>query len=117
MCTDTACAGKWRKIKRMSKRMSLILADSDARRIDPFVRPGTDENATLRHWAAERGIEVSASEAAALRVLLSAGVEALTEAVLDIAYADVAVVYHDAGHDDERRSLRDRLATRRAAER
>jgi hypothetical protein len=100
----------------MSKRMSLILADSDARRIDPFVRPGTDENAALRRWASERGIGFSESEAAALRLLLSAGVEALTEAVLDAAYADVAIVYHDVDHSDERRAMRDRLAARRAAD-
>jgi hypothetical protein len=74
----------------MSKRLSLILADSDEVAIEPFTRPGTGQHEALRRWAAVHGAGSVTSEAAALRVLLQAGVDALRDDVLDAGYAELA---------------------------
>ena|SRR5438445_1146211 len=97
----------------MGKRLSLILADSDEALVQPFTLPGTEQHQALREWAAQRGISSVESDAAALRALLRAGAEALTEAALDIAYAQLAVTYNAEPHAaEERRAARDRYIAR-----
>ncbi|MEI6623258.1 MAG: hypothetical protein WCP28_15260 [Actinomycetes bacterium] len=99
----------------MTKRLSLILGEGDQQQLAPFIEAGTDQNQVLRRWAAAHGVHSVNSEAAALRVLLQAGVEALLEEVLDVGYAELAQTYGEAEHNDERRNARDRYASRTEA--
>ena len=96
----------------MSKRMSLILPDPDEALVEPFTRPGTDEHTALKQWAANHGMTSIGTEAAALRALLRAGIDAVSETALDIAYAQLAVTYNDDHADDERRTALRRYAER-----
>lgn len=88
------------------KRLSLILADRDRDELAPFVEAGTEHNEVLQRWAATHGADPVRSEAAALRVLLRVGVEALRDEVLDAGYRDLAASFHDRDQRDERLTAR-----------
>ncbi len=92
----------------MTKRLSLILGEGDQLTLEPFIRPGTGQHQALQQWATEHGVGKVNSEAAAIRVLLQAGAEALAEELLDAGYAELAQVYGSAGEREERRTARDR---------
>jgi len=57
---------------------------------------------------AERGGNPAKSEAAVIRALLRAGVESLSDDVLDVGYAQLAASYDSDQSHDERRVARDR---------
>lgn len=99
----------------MTRRLSLILGDADEEKVGPFIQGDTSENAVLRRWAAAHGVGSVNSEAAALRLLLQAGVEALTEHVLDEGYAQFAQEYGSPTAREERRSARERYVSRTEA--
>lgn len=99
----------------MTKRLSLILGEGDQQQLAPFIQAGTDQNEVLKRWAAMHGVGSVSSEAAALRALLQAGVEALLEDVLNEGYAELAQVYDGVHERDERRLARDRYVTRTEA--
>ena len=101
----------------MTKRLSLILGDEDERRLGPFIEAGTGEHRALQRWAAAKGLRSIDSEAAALRAVLQAGLEALRDDVLDSGYAELAETYNAAGHRAERRTARERYAERSDRER
>lgn len=94
----------------MTKRMSVTLNDEDELLIRTFAAVGTNENRSLRAWAERRGITAgeSTSEAALLRLLLRAGAESLSEQVLDIAYAQLAVEIETAADTVDSRAARAR---------
>ena len=97
----------------MSKRVSLILGDSDEAVIAPYLSQGSPAYEVLRHWASQRpGADDIKSEAAALRALLQAGAEALQEHVLDAGYAQLAAEFNSESANVERRTARDRYARR-----
>jgi len=99
----------------MTKRLSLILGEGDQLTLEPFIRPGTGQHQALQQWATEHGVGAVNSEAAAIRVLLQAGAEALAEELLDAGYAELAQVYVSAGEREERRTARDRYVARTEA--
>jgi len=99
----------------MTKRLSLILGESDQLTLEPFIRPGTGQHRVLQHWASQHGAGSVNSEAAAIRVLLQAGAEALRDEVLDAGYAELAQVYGSAEEREERRTARDRYVARTEA--
>ena len=104
-------------IYTMSKRVSLILGDSDEAVIAPYLSQGSPAFEVLRHWTSQRDVaDDIKSEAAALRALLRAGAEALQEYVLDVGYAELAEEFNSESANVERRAARDRY-TRRAEER
>lgn len=80
------------------KRTTVTLTGEQQRAIDALGRPGAFQDAA-RAWAAARGIELSESpaEAALVRVLIDAGVEHLRAPAMDVAYAELAVVYEEEG--------------------
>lgn len=92
----------------MTKRLSLILGDSDQLQLEPFIRAGTGQHQVLQRWAADHGVGPVNSEAGAIRALLQAGVEALRDDVLDDGYAELAQVFTGTEERDERRVARDR---------
>jgi hypothetical protein len=92
----------------MSKRLSLILSEDDRQRLEPFIRAGTGHHQVLQRWAAEQGIASVTSEAAVLRVLLRAGVQAMRDDVLDEGYAELAEFYQGTEERAERRTALDR---------
>jgi hypothetical protein len=100
-----------RMIRCMSKRVSLILKDADEAVIAPYLSEGSAEMDAVRSWAKQRGIAVT-SEAAALRVLLQAGAEAIQEAVLETGYASLATEFNSPTQNVERRTARARYAER-----
>jgi hypothetical protein len=99
----------------MTKRLSLILGEGDQRLLEPFIHAGRGQHQVLQRWAAEHGAGPVNSEAAAIRVLLQAGVEALRDDVLDEGYAELAQIYEGAEERDERRTARDRYVARTEA--
>ncbi len=99
----------------MSKRVSLILKDSDEEAIAPFLSEGSASFEVLRQWASQRGESDIKSEAGALRALLQAGAETLRERVLDVGYAQLASEFNSEPARTERRAARDRYARRSAA--
>ncbi|WP_343709565.1 hypothetical protein [Mycobacterium sp.] len=101
----------------MSKRVSLILKDSDEAAIAPYLREGSASFEVLRQWASQRGESGIKSEAGALRALLQAGAEALRERVLDAGYAELASEFNSEPASAERRAARDRYARRNKADR
>lgn len=96
----------------MSRRLSLILGDSAQAAIEPFVRAGTAHHDALGRWAEDHGAGSVNSEAAALRVLLQAGMNAVQEDILDAGYAELAQVLSGEQERGERRTARDRYAAR-----
>jgi hypothetical protein len=96
----------------MSKRLSLILGESDQSTIEPFTRAGTEHFEALRRWAEAHGTGTVNSEAAALRALLQAGAIALQDDVLDSGYAELAEVFSGEEERTERRGARDRYTAR-----
>lgn len=97
----------------MSKRVSLILDDSDVAKVGPYLDKGSPAFEVLRHWASEHDVADDInSEAAALRALLQAGAEALKERVLDAGYARLATEFNTAPSNVERRAAHDRYARR-----
>lgn len=99
----------------MTKRLSLILSEQDQQALAPFIEAGTGQNEALQRWAAAHGAGSVRSAAAALRVLLQAGVEALRDEVLDAGYTELARIYNGAEEGDERRSARARYLSRTEA--
>lgn len=99
----------------MAKRLSLILGESDQQRLEPFLQDGSGQHQVLQRWAAEHGVGSLNSEAAAIRALLHAGVEALHDDVLDEGYEKLARVYHGTEETGERRAARDRYVARTEA--
>jgi len=99
----------------MSKRVSLILKDTDEAVIAPYLSEGSASFEVLRQWASQRGESDIKSEAGALRALLQAGAEALREHVLDVGYADLAAEFNGESAQAERRAARDRYAQRTEA--
>lgn len=98
--------------RTMARRLSLILGDQEQRQLEPFVSPGTRQREVLHRWMAERGGGPVKSEAAVIRALLRAGVESLSDDVLDIGYAQLAASYDSDGKHDERLVARDRYVDR-----
>ncbi|CAN3132345.1 hypothetical protein ACNUDN_31520 (plasmid) [Mycobacterium sp. smrl_JER01] len=96
----------------VSKRVSLILGDSDEAVIAPYLNQGSPAYEVLRHWASQHDVDDIKSEAAALRALLQAGAEALQEHVLDAGYAELATEFNSEPSNAERRTARDRYARR-----
>ena len=96
----------------MSKRVSLILKDADEAAIEPYINVGSPAFEVLRQWASRHGEGDIKSEAAALRVLLAAGAEALQEHVLDAGYAGLADEFNSEPAHAERRSARERYTRR-----
>lgn len=95
----------------MSKRVSLILNDSDEAKIGPYLEEGSPSFEVLRRWASEHYVADDIKSApAALRVLLRAGAEALRERVLDVGYAQLATEFNAEPSNVERRAARDRYA-------
>ncbi len=99
----------------MTKRLSLILGETDESVLKPFIRSGTGQHRVLQRWAAEHGVGNVNSEAAAIRALLQAGADALRDEVLDDGYAELAQVYNGTEEGDERRASRDRYVARTEA--
>ncbi|MBU8834203.1 MULTISPECIES: hypothetical protein [Mycobacteriaceae] len=99
----------------MSKRVSLILGDSDEAAIAPYLSQGSPAFEVLRQWASQHDVaDDIKSEAAALRALLQAGAEALQEHVLDVGYAQLATEFNSDSANAERRTARNRHERRRA---
>lgn len=96
----------------VSKRLSLIIGDSEQSTIEPFIQAGTEHHDALLRWAEAHGSGGVNSEAAALRVLLRVGAIALQDEVLDAGYAELAQVLSGAEDRAERRIARDRYAAR-----
>ena len=97
----------------MRKRVSLILGDSEEAAIGPYLDRSSPAFEVLRQWATEHDVAVDIkSEAAALRVLLQAGAEALKEHVLDVGYAQLATEFNTEPSNAERRAARNRYARR-----
>lgn len=96
----------------MSKRLSLILGDAEQEQLDPYIHAGTDQHQVLQRWAAEHGVRSVTSEAAAIRVLLRAGQEALRADAVEAGYAELAKTYSGSTESDERRSARERYVKR-----
>jgi len=102
-------------VRSMTKRLSLILGETDESVLEPFIRSGTGQHRVLQRWAAEHGVGNVNSEAAAIRALLQAGADALRDEVLDDGYAELAQVYDGTKAGDERRAARDRYVARTEA--
>lgn len=100
----------------MSKRVSLILRDSDEAAISPFLTEGSPAAEALRRWASAHGVGDVRSEAASLRALLQAGAAALQEQSVEDGYAQLAVEFNASENDSPRRAARDRYVARREAE-
>ena len=96
----------------MTRRLSLILGDADERALAAFVSAGTQEHEALQRWADEHDTGAVKSEAGALRALLHAGMATLSDEVLDMGYAELALTYSDADSHAERREARRRYAAR-----
>ncbi|SOJ57629.1 hypothetical protein MSIMFB_05106 [Mycobacterium simulans] len=96
----------------MRKRVSLILKDADEAVIAPYLNEGSASFDVLRQWASQRGANDIKSEAGALRALLQAGAEALSERVLDAGYAQLAAEFNSGPTHAERRAARDRYVRR-----
>lgn len=107
LCTGIRCT-----VERMTKRLSLILGDHDQSVLEPFIRTGTGQHQVLQRWATDHGVGSVDSEAAAIRALLQAGANALSDDVLDAGYAELAQVYEGTEERSERRSARDRYVAR-----
>lgn len=99
----------------MTKRLSLILGEDDQQRLEPFMHAGTGQHEVLQRWAAEHGIGSVNSEAAVMRALLQAGVEALRDDALDAGYAELARLYDGIEERAERRAARDRYVNQTEA--
>jgi|GEM_PF-902247 len=110
ICTGCECI-----LRSMTKRLSLILGEGDQLQLEPFIQAGTGPHQVLQRWADAHGVGSVNSEAAAIRALLHAGVEALRDDVLDEGYAELAQVYNGVEENDERRSARDRYVARTEA--
>jgi len=102
-------------VRSMTKRLSLILGETDESVLEPFIRSGTAQHRVLQRWAAEHGVGNVNSEAAAIRALLQAGADALRDEVLDDGYAELAQVYDGTEAGDERRAARDSYVARTEA--
>ena len=100
------------KIRRMSKRVSLILKDDDEAVLAPYLTEGSAAFEALSRWAIGHGIGEVKSEASGLRALLQAGAEALREQVLDAGYAQLAEEFNAPDADAGRRAARDRYIAR-----
>ena len=100
----------------MAKRLSVILGEADQRLLEPFLTAGTGPHLALQRWAEIRGARSVSSDAAAIRALLQAGAEALSDDVLDAGYAELARVYHRPEEREERRASRDRYVARTAVD-
>lgn len=96
----------------MTKRLSLILGDRDQQLLEPFIHAGSSHHRVLQRWAVAHGAGSANSEAAAIRALLQAGVEALRDDVLDEGYAELGQVLRGVEERDERRTARDRYVAR-----
>jgi len=96
----------------MSKRVSLILKDADEAAIAPYLDEGSSSFEALRQWAHLRGAGDIRTEASALRALLHAGAEALSDAALDAAYSDLADEFNSPEASAERKTARGRHAAR-----
>lgn len=96
----------------MSKRVSLILKDSDEVAIASYLTEGSVEFEVLNRWAVTQGIGEVTSEASGLRALLQAGVQALREQALDIGYEELARDFNAPELGADRRAARDRYVAR-----
>jgi hypothetical protein len=99
----------------VSKRLSLILGDDEHAQLEPFLDAESAQHQALLRWATEHGVGSVTSEAAAIRVLLRVGVEALRDDALDAGYAELAAEYSGSDVGDERRVARDRYVERTEA--
>lgn len=99
----------------MSKRLSLILKDADEALIASYLDAATAEFDMLRQWAELRGQTGIKTEAAALRALLQAGVEAVRNHALESGYAQLAEEFNAEPAHAERRVARDRYTERTEA--
>jgi hypothetical protein len=96
----------------MAKRLSLSLDDQDERLLAAFARGASPERTALEAWATERdrSLSASASEAAVIRMLMRAGMEALQARTLEHGYAELADVMRESAEDS--RAARERYAAR-----
>jgi hypothetical protein len=94
-----------------AKRVSVTLDGLDQQAIAAFIDPGRPEYAALQSWAIQHGLSVrDDSEAALLRALVRAGVQALRLSALEQGYERLAASRSD--DQDERRAVRDRAVGR-----
>lgn len=97
----------------MSRRVSLILRDTDEAMIAPFLDRGSPAFEILRQWAHDSDYvsgDIS-SDAAILRVLLRVGAEAFHEQMLDAGYAQLASEFNSDSTSVERLAARGRSAS------
>ncbi|MEJ7629997.1 MAG: hypothetical protein WKF54_10440 [Nocardioidaceae bacterium] len=95
--------------------MSVILEDADHERLEPFLSPETAEHVVLQDWVSSHGGRELGSDAAVIRALMHAGASALHEQILDVGYAELAVLYDNDDADAERRTARRRHLDRTKA--
>jgi hypothetical protein len=97
----------------MNKRLSLNLSEGDQTRLDPYIAAGTNEHQVLVAWAKSHGLGGSIrSSAAALRVLLQAGIEAMSTDALELGYRQLAASDAWTEGSSDRRAARNRYAER-----
>ncbi len=96
----------------MAKRLSLTLDDQDERLLTAYTRGDSPERSALEAWAAERdrALSESASEAAVIRMLIRAGMEALQDRTLERGYSELAEVMRAGA--EESRAARERHVSR-----
>lgn len=99
----------------MSKRVSLILRDTDEAVIAPFLAEDSAASEALRAWASDRDLGDVRSEASGLRALLRAGAEAIQERAVEAGYALLAEEFNSPENSAVRRTARDRYVARREA--
>lgn len=100
----------------MSKRVSLILRDSDEAVISPFLTEGSPAAEALRRWAGAHGVGDVRSEASRLRALLQAGAVALQAEAVETGYARLAEEFNSPENDAARRAVRERYVARKDAD-
>jgi predicted kinase len=102
----------WRILGYMEgKRITVTLEGAEQAALSTFADPQRMEHAVLEAWANERGLPLKSSEAAIVRVLLRAGVEALMDKALERGYAHLAEAQHA---DEDRRAERQSRRARRS---
>lgn len=96
-----------------TKRITVTLEGAEQDALSAFADPERTEHAALAAWAQERGLPLKGSEAAIVRALVRAGVEALQEKALELGYTRLAAEL--AANEDrqaERKLRRERRASR-----
>jgi hypothetical protein len=96
----------------MSKRLSLILSDSDAAELSAFTARDGAPRETLDQWAVEQGLGPLDSDASAWRALLRLGSQAVYDRLLEDGYERLAAEFSSDELGQTRRAARDRQIRR-----